>query len=193
MSNDILDDFSPYSNPLKQELQKYINKEEQILWAERPKQGFIFSVGCLSVFGLGIIISMTFWMAIALFLAPDIIMALFGIPFVLIGLYYSIGRFFHDRHIRKKMIYGLTNQRVFIKKGAQLSALDISAITDMKILKQKDDAGSISLSSRCGPQNYKADSSSSFSTFNTSFYMSNVLNVDSIYHQIEALRKLDQT
>ena len=116
MKNDILDDFSPFSNPLKQALQKHLNKGEQLLWAERPKQGILFraSDGCLIPFSLvwgGFAI---FWETMVLTTDAPIFMALFGIPFVLIGLYLIIGRFFHDMYIRRNMIYGLTKKQIII-------------------------------------------------------------------------------
>ncbi|MFT5648153.1 MAG: hypothetical protein ACI976_002849, partial [Aureispira sp.] len=121
MRNDILDDFSPSSNPLKT-LQKHLSKREKIIWAERPKQGIIFrsSDGCLIPFSFAWGGFTIFWEVMVLTIGAPIFMALFGIPFVLIGLYLIFGRFFHDMYIRRKMIYGLTEKQIIIKRGDKL-------------------------------------------------------------------------
>ena len=42
---------------------------------------------------------------------------LWGVPFLLVGLYMIVGRFFYEAMLRSRTYYGLTNQRVIIISG----------------------------------------------------------------------------
>jgi hypothetical protein len=194
MSNNILDDFSPFSNPAKQEIQKHINKNERLLWAEPPKQGFIFrsSDGCLIPFSLvwgGFAI---FWEIMVLYTDAPFFMALFGIPFVIIGVYLIIGRFFHDIYIRRQMIYGLTDKRIVIKRGDHLRFVELADLTDIKVTEKKDGTGSILFNSKYDQRNNKKNASStlSFSPTSAGLGFEAIPRVKSVYNQIEELRNL---
>ena len=47
---------------------------------------------------------------------------LFGLPFLIAGLYFTVGRFFVDMFNRKATTYFVTNKRVLISKGSQLKS-----------------------------------------------------------------------
>ena len=193
MRNNILDDFSNFSTSLKQELQKHINKSEQIIWAERPKQGIIFrtSDGCLIPFSLAWGGFAIFWEVMVLTMDAPIFMALFGIPFVLIGLYLIIGRFFHDMYIRRKMIYGLTKKQIIIKRGDNFRFVDLSSLTDMQLTTKKNGSGSILFNSKYNQKNSKGNSSNlTFMPLSTGLGFEAIPNVQSVYNQIEKLRNL---
>jgi hypothetical protein len=194
MSNNILDDFSPFNNPLKQEIQRHVNKGEQLLWAERPKQGIIFrsSDGCLIPFSLAWGGFAIFWEFTAISMGAPIFMALFGIPFVVIGLYLIVGRFFHDMYLRRTMVYGLTDKQIIIKQGEKLRFVDLSTLTDIQLTEKKDGSGSILFNNKYDLQrnNKRNPSNLSFSPVSMSLGFEGILNVKSVYDQIEELRKL---
>lgn len=193
MKNDILDNFSPFSNSLKQELQKHVNKRDKIIWAERPKQGLIFrsSDGFLIPFSFAWGGFAIFWEVTVLATGAPIFMALFGIPFVLIGLYLIVGRFFHDMYIRKEMIYGLTEKQIIIKRGDKLRFVDLSSLTDMQLTTKKDGSGSILFNSRLNQINSRGNSSNlAFTPLSSGLGFEAIPNVQSVYNQIEELRNL---
>lgn len=193
MSNDILDDFSPFSNPLKQILQKHLNRGERIIWAERPKQGIIFrsSDGCLIPFSLAWGGFAIFWETMVLVMDAPFFMALFGIPFVIVGLYLIVGRFLHDSYIRKQIIYGITDKRIVIKRGDKLRFVDLSSLTDIQLTEKKDGSGSILFNSKYDQGNRRGNASNlSFTPLSMGLGFEAIPRVQYVYNQIEELRNL---
>jgi hypothetical protein len=79
------------------------------------------------------------------------IMRLWGIPFILIGLYFVIGRFVLDAWLRSRTYYAITNQRVLIYRPAPLArftALNLKQLPEMSLAEASDGSGTI----RFGPQ-----------------------------------------
>ncbi len=78
--------------------------------------------------------------------AVGIVFPLFGIPFVLIGLYMIFGRFIYDSKKRAKTIYGLTNQRVIIISGIwgkSVKSLNLRNLSDVSLSEKSDKSGTI--------------------------------------------------
>jgi len=57
-----------------------------------------------------------FWEVSALVNDPPLIFKIWGVPFVLFGMYFTIGRFFYKTYINRNTYYYVTNQRVVIIK-----------------------------------------------------------------------------
>jgi hypothetical protein len=79
------------------------------------------------------------------------IMRLWGIPFVLVGLYFVIGRLILDAWLRGRTYYAITNQRVLIYRPAPLgrfTALNLRQLPEMSLTEASDGSGTI----RFGPQ-----------------------------------------
>ena len=99
--------------------QHELGADERLLWSGRPKQGLvlrssdIFMIPFSLLFG-GFVISWELSVAVA---GGPSYFLLWGIPFVLIGLYLIFGRFFVDAWQRSKTYYAVTNQRVLILSG----------------------------------------------------------------------------
>ena len=110
--------------------QDYLDPGERILWTGQPEQGLRFTRQRLfgSFLGLFVLGFALFWTAGAsggLWMPGGpklegslgwffIIFPLFGLPFIAIGLYATIGHFFHDARIRGRTRYALTNRRALI-------------------------------------------------------------------------------
>jgi hypothetical protein len=72
--------------------------------------------------------------------------ALFGIPFVLVGLHMIFGRFWLDARQRAATIYAVTSERVVIVSGVftrRVKSLVIDTITDVSLTERRDGAGTI--------------------------------------------------
>jgi hypothetical protein len=140
------------------ELSSELASGEKLLWSGRPRQG-IFLRGAdafmipVSLLWCGFAI---FWEAMALTATrskgtPEpvaYIFPLWGVPFVLIGLYFVFGRFFADAAQRKRTVYGITNQRVIIRSGffsRTTKSLNLRTLSDVTLSEKRDGSGTITL------------------------------------------------
>ena len=77
---------------------------------------------------------------------PAAAFPLFGLPFVAVGLYLIIGRFFVDAWARSRTCYGVTNERVIILSGIlsrQTKSLQLRTLTDITLTERGDRSGTI--------------------------------------------------
>jgi len=132
-------------------LQPYLMPGERILWSGQPKQGIVLSGRdtVLIPFSLmwgGFAI---FWNAMVWSFPnmgggdPGWFFKLWGLPFLIAGLYFIAGRFFHDAHIRKKLVYGVSNQRILILRGSKITSLDINRLPRLELTEHRDGTGSV--------------------------------------------------
>ena len=138
-------------------IQKELGPDEDLLWAGRPKQGIVFRSEDVFFIPFSLLWGgfAIFWeiMAIKALLAgmkkgelEVIILPIFGIPFVIMGLYLIFGRFFVDAMRRKNTFYGLTNKRVIIVSGLfnkKIESLNIGGIKDISFTEKRNGYGTI--------------------------------------------------
>src|ERR1043165_7297034 len=75
-----------------------------------------------------------------------VVFPLFGLPFVLVGLYLIFGRFFADARSRTRTFYGVTNERIIIVSGLflqQIKSLQLRTLTDVSLTQRSDGSGTI--------------------------------------------------
>jgi hypothetical protein len=78
--------------------------------------------------------------------AAPIFMRLWGIPFVLVGLYLIVGRFFSDAFVRARTIYAVTDQRIFILTqvfGMRVRSLSLRTLPEMTLAEKANGSGTI--------------------------------------------------
>lgn len=128
-------------------LRERLGPEEQILWAGRPLSGIrlqpsdAFAIPFSVMWG-GFAI---FWEASVLTSRAPLFFCLWGIPFVLVGLYLIAGRFFYDAWQREKTLYALTNQRVLIIQGWKVQSFALATLDNINLTEGRDGTGTISL------------------------------------------------
>lgn len=121
---------------------------ERLLWNGIPRQGVRFQSSDFFMVPFSLM-----WGGFAIFWeysvtnsnAP-VFMSLWGIPFVLIGIYFIGGRFFLDSYQRSRMLYAITDQRAFIISdwlGREVTSLPLKNLTEVTLKENADHSGSI--------------------------------------------------
>lgn len=140
---------------LQSELRTHLDNDESLLWTGKPKQGIklkgsdAFMIPFSLMWG-GFAI---FWESTVIFTDAPFFFKLWGIPFVLVGLYLIIGRFFFDAKRREKTVYGITENRIIIKSGVfkeSIKSLNIKTLSDITLNEKSDKSGTIVLGNENG-------------------------------------------
>jgi len=130
-------------------IQKHLEPSEGILWSGQPKQGVM-----LRGYDAFMIPFSLLWGGFAFFWEYTVLtkgatpfLALFGLPFVIIGAYLIVGRFYVEAKQREKMFYGVTTERVIIVSGLlqqKVRSLALRTLSDVSLTESRDGTGSIS-------------------------------------------------
>ncbi|HEX3952948.1 MAG TPA: hypothetical protein VHW90_05205 [Stellaceae bacterium] len=126
--------------------------DERLIWSGQPRQGVMLT----GRDALLIPFSLT-WGGFAIFWEATVLSSskapaffiLWGVPFVVVGLYLIAGRFLVDAWLRGKTHYALTNQRILISRGgpgSRLSAFSLERLPELQLNLRSDGSGTISLS-----------------------------------------------
>ena len=128
--------------------QGHLDSNEKLIWTGQPKKGIVFRTADLflipfSLFWCGFAI---FWFVSAL-LSGVPFFALFGVPFVIIGLIFVFGRFIIDAKQRANTFYALTEERIIIKSGIykiSIKSLNLKTLSDIELEEKSNSSGTIS-------------------------------------------------
>jgi hypothetical protein len=108
------------SMPPPPEITASLDRGERVIWSGRPRQGLMLRG--MDAFAIPFALlwtSVPLIAALAALVSPkgDRFALLPTIPFVLIGLYLLVGRFFVDAAQRRHTFYALTDERILIVSG----------------------------------------------------------------------------
>ena len=122
---------------------------ERLLWSGTPRQGILWRNSDIAMVPFSLLWGgfAIFWETMVLKKAP-LFFALFGLPFVGVGLQMMVGRFFYDAWRRRHTFYGLTNQRAIIATrtpARTLRSYSVASLTNVVLQESAKDAGSILL------------------------------------------------
>jgi hypothetical protein len=129
-------------------IQALLEPDEEVLWSGCPQQGLMLrpSDGCMIPFSL-------FWCGFAIFCETSVIKQgapaffdVWGIPFVLVGLYMVFGRFVYDAFQRTRTYYPVTNQRVMIVThlfSNNIRTLALEGLTDINLSMKANGRGTL--------------------------------------------------
>jgi hypothetical protein len=128
-----------------------LGQNEQLLWCAQPRGGIAVRIedSYLIPFSLlwgGFAI---FWEWSVVNSGAPLLFKLWGIPFVAVGLYLIIGRFFYDAWRRSNSYYGLTTQRALIVRhtfGESVRSIELNTLGDVTLSSvAADKSGTITL------------------------------------------------
>ncbi len=144
-------------------IQEHLAPKEKLAWAGKPKTGIAFRTSDILLIPFSIIWCgfALFWEATAIGITSgtifkngnsesmsflSLIFPLWGIPFVLFGLYFVFGRFWVDAKRRERCYYGVTDERIIILSGlfhCTTKSISIKNITDLSLDEKANGTGSI--------------------------------------------------
>ncbi len=127
-----------------------LDSDEHLLWSGQPKRGLRLQAQDVFVIPFSLM-----WCGFAIFWESSVLQTkapfffkLWGIPFVLAGLYMVFGRFFVDAWMRGRTHYGVTSERVIIVSGLftqQIKSLQLRTLSDVSLIERKGGCGTITL------------------------------------------------
>jgi hypothetical protein len=132
-----------------------LGPEERLLWSAQPRQGLLLRSSDIFLIPFSLMWGgfAFFWEYSVLRSNAPLLFRVWGIPFVVAGLYLMVGRFFIDAFARSKTHYGLTTERIIILSGllsCTTTNLQLRTLSDVSLSEFGSDVGTISFGPR-GP------------------------------------------
>ena len=130
------------------QIREQLGDHERLLWSGQPLGGLrfhgtdIFFIPFSLMWGGFAFL----WEFMVIRSGAPFFFRLWGIPFVLVGLYMIAGRFFWDQYQRANTIYGVTNQRILIVTrglGGKIRSLNLRSLPGLTLSESSNGAGSI--------------------------------------------------
>jgi hypothetical protein len=141
---------------LEQRIRTDLRPDEKLLWTGQPAQGLRLRGSDLFLIPFSIL-----WAGFAVFWEWSVLkqgasgfFALWGVPFVLVGVYIVFGRFFFDAAMRARTCYALTSQRVIILSGLwtrELKSLWLRTLSELSFKEGPGPRGTIEFGSSQWP------------------------------------------
>lgn len=132
-------------------MRRELRPQERLLWAGQPRLGFVFRAIDLFLVPFSILWCgfAMYWEALALREGP-FLFAIWGAAFVVIGIYFMVGRFFADFLQREWTTYGVTDERIIIVHGVvarRVKSLSLETLTDLTLTERGSGNGTITFGS----------------------------------------------
>lgn len=130
-----------------------LSSDEKLLWSGQPPSGVRVHPADAFFIPFSIL-----WCGFAIFWEVSVLkearhmggiplfFVLWGVPFVLVGLYVVFGRFYSDALLRSRTFYGVTLERIIIVSGLfsrQIQSLDLPTLTDLMLKEGRNGGGTI--------------------------------------------------
>ena len=205
MTTTLRPQFTPHYATRATALSPYLDRDEQLLWVGRPRQGILFRSSDAALIPFSLL-----WGGFAFFWefmvvtgggrgrghAPVFFM-LWGIPFCVVGVYITVGRFLVDAFVRSRMWYGVTNRRALIVSGigaSRLTSFDLATVGEVTLTKSLlTNSGSIRFGPTYpyGPYGRRGQNGFAGTDTNTFDHIDNVEEVYRVVREVQQEAKAD--
>jgi len=129
-------------------VERVLASGEKLLWSGQPPTGLRLRASDALLIPFSIV-----WCGFAIFWETNVVKSgapfffrLWGIPFIVVGLYLVFGRFFVDAIIRKKTFYGVSSERVIIVTGLfakRVKSINLTTLGETSLTEKGDGTGTI--------------------------------------------------
>ncbi|BDG03542.1 hypothetical protein AMOR_25380 [Anaeromyxobacter oryzae] len=131
------------------EISKELGGGEQLIWSGAPVGGLRLRSSDAVVVPFSLLWAgfALFWERAVLQDGAPLFFALWGVPFVLMGAYITVGRFFFDAWRRSRTVYAVTNERVLILSGGfrkAVTSLRLDTLPGISLREARSGIGTIS-------------------------------------------------
>lgn len=130
------------------EIQSQLTVDEHVLWCGRPRQGVYLRGADAAMIPFSLMWGgfAIFWEASVITRNAPIFFIFWGVPFVLIGIYLIIGRFFVDAKQRARTFYAVTSERVLIVSGLlnqKVTSLSLRNLSELSLSEGNGQLGAV--------------------------------------------------
>jgi len=134
---------------VSEDVRRELSPGEQLHWWGRPRQGVVFRGSDILLIPFSLL-----WCGFAVFWEysvlrmpkADMFFSLWGVPFVVIGLYFVVGRFIAEARERRRTHYAVTSERVLILSGLfrrRVTSLNLRTLSDISLSESRSGEGTI--------------------------------------------------
>ncbi|HUH96284.1 MAG TPA: hypothetical protein VLZ89_02935 [Anaerolineales bacterium] len=172
-----------------------LNPGERIIWSGQPQQGLVLRAADWFLVPFSLV-----WGGFCLFFeysaategAPLPAM-IFGIPFLLVGLYIIFGRFFLDMEQRRRTYYALTNERAVIVGGLlhhTIKSISIKYLPEISVSIRRNGQGTITFgASHPLAWMYAGSGFPNMGPYHAAPSFEMIDDVKTVYQHVKALRR----
>ena len=127
----------------KKDFRPYLEPDEYVVWQGKPEKGNYFRQEDIFrvPFGLFFFGFSVVWASMAS--QADVGFSLFALPFMIVGLYISVGIIIHRAILLSKTEYAITNRKLIRISGSKVDIVYGNQINNMQIMMNKDGTGRI--------------------------------------------------
>lgn len=124
---------------------RYMTDGEYILWKGRPEKGNIFTGQEVVMLPFSVIwlAFSVYWEMTALQSGVSWFLVLWGIPFVAVGIYLLVGRFFMTAYLRRRTFYVITNKKIIIRRGNRICMYEGRNLPSAETVIHKNGCGTL--------------------------------------------------
>ena len=125
-------------------VQSYLSGGEYVLWQGKPGKVRLLDPFYLStaLFAIPWLAFCGYWEYMAIRSGGNF-MVLWGVPFILVGLYMLVGRPLNAIRLRGRTCYVITNRKLLIRAGQHIQVFDGRGLPPMDIHLNRDGTGTI--------------------------------------------------